>query len=159
MPDIDDRRQRTGAQVLAQASLEILIEEHDLVLLRDVRARQQERQAERKPAADDRQEGAPQLANVPGRGDGIDIIDADGQLGKRCPDRVLREFVGLLDAVLALFLEHELGHAVLEERQSTIMRLGYDTKDSHSTDTATLNLIRPSTRGAKIVPPRSPRRM
>src|SRR5262249_41385077 len=140
MPHIDDRGHRAGAEISPQASLDIAIEQNDLVLLGAVGTRQQERQAERKAAADDRQEGAPQLAYVPGRCDGIDIPGTDAKLGKRNLERVLGELVGFLDAVVALFLEHELRHAVLEERQSTIMRLGYNTKDSHSTDTATLNL-------------------
>ena len=48
----------------------------------------------------------------------------------------LGKFLGLLDAIEALFLENQLGHAVVQEGNAAVVSLGYDPENSQGLDTA-----------------------
>ena len=134
--NVDDRRQRGGAEAAGEVAHQEVIEEYDIVLLRGVRAGQRQAEAQREAAQHDRRERPAQQPQVPRRGYAVDIAEIDAQVLEAGREGLLGELLRLLDAVEALFLEHQLGRAVLEEGNAAVVRLGYDPEYSQGSNTA-----------------------
>ena len=78
--NVDDRRQRGGAEAAGEVAHQEMIEEYDIVLLRGVRAGQRQAEAQREAAQQERRERPAQQPQVPRRGYAVDIAEIDTQV-------------------------------------------------------------------------------
>src|SRR5262245_54357094 len=104
--------------------------------------RQREGEAQGKAAQQERREGPTQKPQVPRSRDDVDILNPEPQLLHTDAQPAPRKLLGLLVTVETLFLEDQLGHAVPEESDPAVMRLGYDPENAQGSNTAQLNSAR-----------------
>ncbi len=132
MPDVHDLGQsRARSEVGAQPPPQILVQQHDLVLLRPVRCRREQAEAQREPAQELLQREPAQLGHVPRRRHDVDVGKAELQVFAQRGEREPRELLGFLAAVETLFLEHDVEVPVAQEREATVVRLRYDPEYPH----------------------------
>ena len=137
--NVDDRREWSRTQAPADIARQDMVEKDDIVLLRGVRSRQREGEAERKAAQQEPCERPAQEPQVPRRGYAIDIDEVEAQLLEAGREGQLGKLLGLRVPVEALFFEHQFGRAILQEGNAAVVRLGYDPEYSQGSNTAQLN--------------------
>ena len=113
-----------------------MLEQDDLVLLGGMRARMREAEAQREAAQQDRGERLAQQPLVPRRRHDIDVGEREPQVLETGREAEPREFLGLLAAIEALLLEHQLGLARLQEGNAAVVGLGCDPEYSQGASTA-----------------------
>src|SRR4029450_2348202 len=74
---------------------------------------------------------APERLQIAGRGNDVDIVDAEALIVECRLQRVERELSRMLFAVEPFFLQDDRRHAVVEQREARVMSPGYDPENLH----------------------------
>ena len=85
----------------------------------------------RKPAHDGRKDAPSQVLHVPRCCHDVDIVETTGLPVKGGLQRQRREQEGVFLTVEAFLFQHQGGHAIAQQGDAGVMRLGHDPEDVH----------------------------